>query len=291
MKMQRRTPYCWIIICCSLLIANPAFADIPRGAISPGKVGMVPLKDKSDIKPTVKFGSRDVLVVAETPSNDNIDSDNASAEEATTKWIAVVGVSNEILPGNYILQSSHSQSAQSFIEFEVVANPPRPDYANIELDPGFAHLDFDNPSMGISAEIVRKSNLSVIPNFDFNLSVESIYILDYGPYTKDGNILSHPFITYICRSSAHAYAPAEGKIIAIEPSELNGHSVYLDHGSGVISIIGNLQNILVGVGQVLDGGEQIGTSKKTPNGQISRIDWAMVVNGYLVDPLQFSTSS
>ena len=255
----------------ALVIAE---TNLPSQNNVPGGIAIVPLAIESDTAPLVRFGNRRVLVAKQEGS-----------------WFAVVGLSCETLPGSYILQVSSNQSNVQFIDVNININSPTGASSLLPIREVLHSVTLYNPAMRTDLKVVKQSYSDSTPKFEFNAAVEPIEVVGYGKFARNQGVVRHAYISYISRPAAQVYSPASGKVLAITFSEKDGNTVYLDHGSGVISALGHLQEVSVEENQFIDDGEHIGTGKKLPGARQTRVDWGLIMNGYFVNPLQFTSSS
>ncbi|MGB4468517.1 MAG: peptidoglycan DD-metalloendopeptidase family protein [Azovibrio sp.] len=78
-----------------------------------------------------------------------------------------------------------------------------------------------------------------------------------------------------------------GQVLAVADYFFNGHSVFIDHGQGLISLYCHLDGIDVHPGQWLEKGAPIGTVGSTGRSTGPHLHWTMVLNGTNVDPALF----
>ncbi len=79
-------------------------------------------------------------------------------------------------------------------------------------------------------------------------------------------------------------AAASGTIVDAGEYYFSGHTIYVDHGDGVLTQYCHLQEILVDPGQNVKQGEIIG--KVGSSGRVTgpHLHWGLVLNGTMVDP-------
>ncbi len=85
-------------------------------------------------------------------------------------------------------------------------------------------------------------------------------------------------------------APAEGRVILVEPFTAHGNTVLIDHGYGVITTYLHLRKILVGNGEVVKRGGIIGEVGTTGSSTGNHLHFQINVNGIKIDPYDFLES-
>lgn len=82
-------------------------------------------------------------------------------------------------------------------------------------------------------------------------------------------------------------AAAAGEVIETGDYFFNGKTVFVDHGSGFITMYCHLREIGVDPGDRVDRGEHIGTVGATGRVTGPHLHWSVYLNGEAVDPLFF----
>ena len=214
-----------------------------------------------------------------------------------------MGLPCDIIPGNYVLSITSTGSEHTGVEFGVL--PPGSLAAKDNSDngieritrisahglpPGITPSHVFNPAMHLDLAIDGDRYSAVEPRFDFDPPVESRDLVGYGSLIGDSLSACHDYLSYQTPMGNRVYAPTSGEVVGL-PGDVEGAGlVIISHGGETYSVLGNLGEILVETGQTLDKGEIVGTAgaASTPSG--GRIDWAVLQNGYKVDPLRFSTA-
>jgi murein DD-endopeptidase MepM/ murein hydrolase activator NlpD len=82
-------------------------------------------------------------------------------------------------------------------------------------------------------------------------------------------------------------APARGRVIDTGDYFFNGRTVWLDHGSGVLSMYCHLDRIDVKPGEELAAGQPLGTVGATGRVTGPHLHWSVSLNRAMVDPALF----
>lgn len=79
-------------------------------------------------------------------------------------------------------------------------------------------------------------------------------------------------------------APAGGTVLFAGPLTLGGLAVVIDHGQGVVSMLGHLQRIDVRVGDVIEPRAIVGLSGDSGLAITPQVQWRAYIHGIAVDP-------
>lgn len=98
----------------------------------------------------------------------------------------------------------------------------------------------------------------------------------------------HRGVDYAASNGSPLYAPAAGRIALTGRVEdgfvLNGNTVGIDHGQGVVSIMIHLSRIDVNEGDYVEAGQVIGRMGSTGFASGPNLHWGLYVNDVAVDP-------
>jgi murein DD-endopeptidase MepM/ murein hydrolase activator NlpD len=87
--------------------------------------------------------------------------------------------------------------------------------------------------------------------------------------------------------SLNIYAAAPGRVIYAGPMNIRGNTVFIDHGQGVVSGYGHMQEFNVGLGDFVEQGQLIGLIGKTGRVTGPHLHWDIWVNRTPVDPFDW----
>ncbi len=82
-------------------------------------------------------------------------------------------------------------------------------------------------------------------------------------------------------------APIAGKVIDVGDYFFNGKTVWLDHGSGLLTMVCHLSAVRVKVGDALEAGDLLGAVGATGRVTGPHLHWSVSLNRAMVDPALF----
>jgi len=213
------------------------------------------------------------------------------AEEGV--WRALVGIDLEQRPGHYVaLIDANGPSGPLHLETGLDVQPRTFPTRKLQVPPGFV-----NPPPDALARI-RK---------------DTAFLRDVYGHSSSDRLWSEPFVRPVpgeansrfgTRSvfngvprSPHAgtdflspagtpiKAPNAGRIVAARDLYFLGETVIIDHGLGMLSVLGHLSRIDVEEGMTVAPGTQLGLVGATGRVTGAHLHWALSVAGARVDPL------
>ena len=105
------------------------------------------------------------------------------------------------------------------------------------------------------------------------------------PFT--GRRQHHAGIDIAARMGTSIRAPARGRVSSIGSRGPLGNSLTVDHGFGVKTFYGHTAEILVGVGDTVDRGQQVATIGNSGRSTGPHLHYAIHVNGKARNPLNY----
>lgn len=254
-----------------------AYAKLPYPSNVPGGVAIVPLGRVADISSPPKswLAEQPILVVQDQ-----------------NQWVAVVGLSLDILPGEHVLSVSigDKMKTQNFM----VTNKDYPQQ-NIVLK--------DNSKVQLSdVDMSRvKKEIAVIKNLKLHWrntqDIDLAFIIPAkgrlaGRFGLrrffNGEARSpHSGLDVAVARGTPILASSSGNVLATDDYFFNGQTVFVDHGNGLITMYCHLDRIDVKPGDVVNKGQKLGLSGKTGRATGPHLHWSVVLNGAMVDPELF----
>ena len=99
----------------------------------------------------------------------------------------------------------------------------------------------------------------------------------------------HRGVDYAAGNGSPIYAPAAGRIALVgrvaDGFVLNGNTIGIDHGQGVVSVMIHLSGFAVNEGDSVEAGQLIGYMGATGFATGPNLHWGLFVNGTAVDPV------
>lgn len=245
--------------------------DLPVHNPVPGGVAVLPLGPSNVPRPTVHFGERPVLV---------------ASRDST--WSALVGLSQDTIPGQYLISISQPDAPSELRYFTVSPLPASRRQRMIVLPKPIRDVDLavqlpdQVPPAGLPV-----SNLESYTDLAFSHATTARIIVPYGRVVKEsrgGIVINHPGITYFTDTGSFVNAPGSGIVVQVIDSENNNNSLVLAHAQGFYSVLVNLDRVLVLPGDVVESGSRVGTASRLPLSEFGRVDWYLILNGASIDP-------
>ncbi len=268
--------------CCRLILfflAFPlvAYAGLPQSSNVPGGVAIVPLvsTSTSTSKPQAWLGDRPVLVTSDHE-----------------QWFAVVGLALITSPGSHELRVNIDGKTQ--VRHFIVNPKDYPeqhitlkDKSKVEL----SDADLARAKRDISAINGLKQHWRAAPgnDLDFIIPAEGELSSRFGlrRYFNDQPRAPHAGLDFAVARGTPVKASAAGMVLASDDYFFNGKTIFIDHGNGLITLYGHLDQFDVQAGQTVSKGQLIGLSGMTGRATGPHLHWSVVLNGVMVDPELF----
>lgn len=259
-----------------LLIALGSFSAtaLPHHAPVPGGVAVLRLAGDSATAPLAKLGNQPLAVV-----------------KSGSTWYVLVGIPLDA-PSGPLQISVDSGGKQQTLSFSVQPkNYPTQklriaDTRKVTPDPDdLARIEAEKD---ITDRIKRNFRL-VEPDPDFVLPAAGPLSSRFGlrRIFNDQPRAPHAGLDISAAAGVAVAAPAGGVVSNTGNYFFNGNTVFVDHGSGLISAYMHLSRIDVQEGQRLRRGEVLGAVGATGRATGPHLHWAVFLNGNAVDPELF----
>jgi murein DD-endopeptidase MepM/ murein hydrolase activator NlpD len=261
----------------ALMIGGPLSAcavELPTQRAAPGGVAKIRL-GASTQAPHASFNGVPVMVVLDD-----------------TQWTAVVGIPLQSPSGSAALKVRREGVPDAHLVFQI--KPFR--YAEQRLTVAPGHVDLSAEDLA-RYERERARIDQVMATFsDAQPSTLQLHQPTNGRRSSsfglrrifNGQARSpHSGMDIAARQGAPVMAAASGVVIDTGNYFFNGNTVWLDHGSGLLTMYCHLASIQVKVGDQVTAGSSIGQVGSTGRATGPHLHWSVSLNRAMVDPILF----
>lgn len=248
--------------------------ELPRHRSVPGGVALIALGAAAEA-PRVRYAGEPVLVVGDR-----------------TGWTAVVGIALATEPGQRHLEVRRSGEAAERLSFEVV--PVRYAEQRLKVAPGKVDLSkadlarYERERDHLAGVMATRSE-ALPATLRMQLPTEGRRSSSFGlrRFFNDKPRNPHSGMDIAAPVGTPVRAGAAGRVIDTGDYFFNGKTVWLDHGSGLLTMYCHLSEIRVEPGQQVAAGELVGEVGATGRVTGPHLHWSVRLNGAMVDPALF----
>ena len=266
----------------ALLKSGPTRAESPLpsfDAAVPGGVVSLPL-GKSATAPKASLNGVPVLVMG----------------SPTAGWTAVVGLPLSSHPGKLTLQVQRAEARGNGLpsSIDITVNDKR--YAEQRLTVPPSHVDL-SPADLARHEREREQQKPVMATFSATLpaSLRMVQPVDGHRSSSFGlrRVFNgqarnpHSGMDIAAPVGTPVVAPLRATVIDVGDYFFNGNTVWLDHGSGLLSLCCHLSATDVAVGDVVATGQRVAAVGATGRVTGPHLHWGVLLNRAMVDPALF----
>ena len=211
---------------------------------------------------------------------------------ASTGWAAVVGLPLSAKPGPVVLQVQEASGAMRNLPIKV--NDKR--YAEQRLTVPPRHVDL-SPEDLARHEREREHQKPVMATFSRTVPtslrmqqpVEGPRSSSFGLRRVFNGQARNPHsgMDIAAPVGTPVVAPLPGTVIDVGDYFFNGKTVWLDHGSGLLSLFCHLSAIDVAVGDLVSTGQRVAAVGATGRVTGPHLHWSVMLNRTMVDPALF----
>lgn len=115
--------------------------------------------------------------------------------------------------------------------------------------------------------------------------ITSTFGYRYDPFT--GERTFHKGLDIATSIGTPVVAPADGRVVSTGFHSRMGNEIVIDHGLGIVSSYGHLNDIKVKVGDRVERGQIIGTVGNTGRSTGPHLHYEVLVNGINVNPMKY----
>lgn len=259
----------WNILCILFLSSN--LAAFPRADPVPGGIAQIPLGQANEQMPQAEYGGQRLTIIPHQQ-----------------QWVALVGIPLNASAGTQSIQLSNGQQ----ITFEIEDRQYKTQRIRIKdknkVDPDDESSERIVREMAIQEQL--KTHFSTQPvNLDF---IRPVPGRDTGRFGLRRIINEQPRnphsgMDIAAASGTPVKVTAPGRVLHTDEFFFSGNVVYVDHGSGVISMYAHLSKIQVKAGDIVQQGDIIGEVGNTGRATGPHLHWSVYLNGEAVNPSLF----
>ena len=256
-----------------LSAAKVAALELPHARSVAGGVATVPL-GAAPTRPMATFNGTPVLVVGEAGG-----------------WTAVVGIPLSAKPGPATLRVTRG-TREAALPFQI--GPVSYDEQRLKVAPKQVELSpedlarYERERGHLTAVAATRTDL--LPDtLRMTVPVEGRRSSSFGSRRFFNGKARNPHsgMDIAAPVGTPVVAPAKGRVIDTGDYFFNGRTVWLDHGSGVLSMYCHLDRIDVKPGEVVATGQPLGTVGATGRVTGPHLHWSVSLNRAMVDPALF----
>lgn len=258
-----------------LFFASTALAQLPKHHPVPGGVAVVELDGDAAVE-QVRYRDRLALLV-----------------ESNQGRVALLGIPLDASPGTHEFETVHDDGDTRRHPFEVGDYDYGESRITIEDERMITPDEEDLPRIAadreeINAAIAHHSG-RIPATLSFELPIRDVETSPFGTqrYINDRPRNPHSGVDIRGNEDTVIHAPAPGEVIETGDYYFNGKTVFLDHGSGLISMFAHMSRIDVAVGDEVDTGAALGRAGATGRVTGPHLHWTVALNGALVNPRLF----
>jgi murein DD-endopeptidase MepM/ murein hydrolase activator NlpD len=259
----------------AMVCAAPALAlELPQQRIVPGGVATLNL-GPAPSPPQAQAGGVPVMVVGEPGG-----------------WFAVLGIALSAQPGAGAISVRHAGKPATTLRYRVEAKQ----YAQQELKVPQKTVDLSKEDLA-RYEREREHQNQVIATFSATPPAQLLLRQPTpGPRSSsfglrrvfNGQARSpHSGMDIAAEVGTAVVAAADGRVIDTGDYFFNGHTIWIDHGAGLLTMYCHLSAIDIKPGDRVAAGERIGAVGATGRVTGAHLHWSVSLNRAMVDPALF----
>ncbi len=265
------------VLVCGLALALPLATlatELPQQRIVPGGVALLDLGAGPE-RPRAQFGDKPVLVMGDPQ-----------------QWTAVLGIALAAKAGPASLQVQRAGQAATQVPFVIA--PMRYAEQRLTVPPGKVDLSKTDLAR-YEKERVHLAEIAATHSAALPATLRMLQPTP-GPRSSSFGLRRvfnkqarnpHSGMDIAAPTGTAVIAPAAGRVIDTGDYFFNGNTVWLDHGSGFITMVCHLSAISVAVGDVVTAGQKIGEVGATGRVTGPHLHWSVALNRAWVDPALF----
>jgi murein DD-endopeptidase MepM/ murein hydrolase activator NlpD len=259
-----------LLIVCSFSLWSLSSFALPRESRVPGGIAIVAVPGGVQA-PAVTFKERPVAVLKQDKG-----------------WQAVVGIPLDTLPGSQVLKVDTGEKLID-VPFRVAEKSYRTQHLTIKNERQVS------PNPDDLKRITSEQQRSAAALASFTQADLPLALASPVPGPRSDSFGSRRFFNgqprkphsgmdIAAAKGTPIVSPAAGKVVEVGEFFFNGNTVFIDHGSGLVTMYCHLDRIDVKAGDQLARGTPIGTVGATGRVTGPHLHWGVSLNGAMVDP-------
>lgn len=255
--------------------AGATATDLPLARPVPGGIALVDVGPATGTPPIVTRDGRRVLVRA-----------------SDGRWQAVVGIPLEAAAGQDSIVVGAADGARRTVQFAVESR----DYVTQRLKVAPKHVDLSFDALERTKR-ERERLMQVLATWsDAPPPTLALAVPVPGPRSSsfgsrrvfnDQPRNPHTGMDIAAPTGTRIVTPNAGTVIDVGDYFFNGQTVWLDHGSGLLSMFCHLSEVFVAVGDRVDTGQCVAAVGATGRATGPHLHWSVSLNRAMVDPAWF----
>lgn len=208
----------------------------------------------------------------------------------TQNGLVLVPVHMDTRPGTHQVSLTHKDGNQTSVEIEVQSHAYREERLQIANQRYVEPNPEDVVRYTREAALQRKvyesfSDIQTLP-FPMKKPIEGQRSSEFGVrrFFNDQPRSPHSGLDLAAPTGTPISAPASGTIALTGDFFFSGYLVMIDHGAGIISMLGHMSEILVEKGQTVSQGDLVGKVGATGRVTGAHVHWTLSIGGVRVDP-------
>ncbi len=274
---MRRAILAHVLVAAAALSSAPAHAleaELPRSRAVPGGVATIALGPSPE-RPSVRTGDVPVLVAGDAGG-----------------WTAVVGIALAAKPGKASIvvaragrpdeRRTYAIAAARYAEQRLKVAPAQVDLSAEDL----ARYERERAHL---AQVIATWTDATPATLRMRQPVPGARSSSFGlRRVFNGQPRSpHSGMDIAAAAGTPVVAAAAGRVIDAGDYFFNGNTVWLDHGSGLLTMYAHLESVAVQVGDTVAPGAVIGAVGATGRATGPHLHWSVSLNRAMVDPALF----
>ncbi len=274
MQLSRILSRIALLAITTLFAMHTAALELPQHRSVPGGVAVIDLGASAE-PPRVTLGTIPVLVIGD-PS----------------RWTAIVGIGLGVEPGTRHV--TVRRAGETAVPLPFVIDPVRYAEQRLRVPPGKVDLSAED----LARYERERTHLAAVAATHSDALPQALRLRQPTAGQRSSSFglrrvfngqprNPHSGMDIAAATGAPVVAAAAGRVIDTGDYFFNGKTIWLDHGSGLLTMYCHLDAIAVNPGDVVGVGEHIGAVGATGRVTGPHLHWSVSLNRAMVDPALF----